>query len=115
MSTFNKAIKQHAPPERENIILEVGDIVQVGDEDTSNPNWIDWVWCISEKHGTCGWVPKQILNSDNTSATVIQNYSSNELRVSTNEELEILSKLNGWSWCKNKSGELGWVPDENFL
>ena len=113
--TVKIVTKQHTPPQRDDIILVVGDIVEVGEEDTSNPNWKNWIWCISKKNNTSGWVPKQILLINDSNAQVMQNYSSKELKVSVGEELILLHQLNGWSWCKNKFGEHGWVPDENFI
>ena len=110
---MSKVIKEHLPPKRADITLSVGENVEVGKEDTSNPAWKKWVWCVS-KSGLTGWVPKQVLRIEGNIGTVIKGYTSVELHVQPNDELTIHNHLNGWAWCTDASGADGWVPEENF-
>lgn len=114
MTEKRKVTKKHLPPKRKNIVLSISEIVEVGKEDSSNPNWKNWVWCVSQKSGIAGWVPKQYLNINGNSGTVIKEYSSLELPVISGDELTVHYHLNGWAWCTDTSGIQGWVPDENF-
>lgn len=107
-------IKKHVPPKREDLILSVGEKVEVGKEDASNPLWKNWVWCISKKSNLSGWVPKQYLHIIGNTGTAIKEYSSVELRVIIGDELTIHFYLNGWGWCTDTAGNQGWVPNENF-
>ena len=109
-----KIIKQHLPPERKDMVLSVGEEVEIGKEDSSNPNWKNWVWTVSKKSGLSGWVPKQYLSIKENIGTVLKEYSSVELPVTKGDELSIHYYLNGWGWCMDSSGNQGWVPEENF-
>lgn len=114
MAKKRTVTKEHLPPKREDIFLSVGEIVEVGKEDLSNPNWKNWVWCISKKSGLTGWVPKQYLTINRNVGTVIKEYSSVELHVSVGDELTTHYYLNGWAWCTDSADNQGWVPEENF-
>ncbi|MFT4169483.1 MAG: SH3 domain-containing protein [Dysgonomonas sp.] len=85
----------------------------------SDPEWINWVWCIAE-NGMHGWVPTQILKiqdtlSDKTQiATASEDYSAYELSVSEGDIVIGSKILNGWLWCrKENSDKEGWVPLRN--
>jgi hypothetical protein len=85
-----------------------------GKEDSSNPNWKNWVRCISKDAELAGWIPKQYLRIERNSGTVIKEYSSVELPVEIGEKLTVHYHLNGWAWCTDTSGNQGWVPDEKL-
>ena len=106
------AIKQHNPPDRENINLSIGDIVEVGNEDTGNPNWKNWVWCVTKETNMSGWGPIQYLSIVENIGTVVKDYSSVELQVEPDDKLTIHYYLNGWVWATDASDHQGWVPEE---
>ncbi len=107
-------LKKHIPPKRDNIVLSVGEKVEVGKEYTSNQEWKNWVWCISKNSNLTGWVPKQYLRINGNVGTVVKAYSSVELLVTNGDELTVHFYLNGWGWCTDTNDNQGWVPQENF-
>lgn len=114
MDKIRKVTRQHLQPQREDLILSIGETVEVGEEDSENPNWKNWIWCISKESGLSGWVPKQYLDIDGISGKAIKAYSSSELPVLPGDKLTTHYYLNGWAWCTDSSGTQGWVPEENF-
>ena len=114
MNKKRKVVKQHTPPDRDPIILSVGEAVEVINRETGHPEWQDWVWCVSISSGLAGWVPKQYLDAAGSSAIATKQYSANELAANPGDELEIYYHLNGWAWCVNAAGRQGWVPEENL-
>ncbi len=82
----------------------------------TDPEWINWVWCIAD-NGMTGWVPIQILNvyetlpNERQIAIVLEDYSAYELPVNQDEIVIGSRCLNGWLWCrKENSTKKGWVP-----
>lgn len=102
------------------IVLKKGESVTVDlSVKESDPEWIDWVWCIAD-NGMTGWVPVQILKVYKTlphelqTAVVSEDYSAYELPVNKGDIVIGSRVLNGWLWCRveNKDKE-GWVPMRN--
>ncbi|WP_405108019.1 SH3 domain-containing protein [Paenibacillus sp. FSL K6-1217] len=102
-------IKAHTSTYPDPIILQKGQEVWYGREDTQFPNWI---FCKSVSTNKEGWVPKQILTSPDSHdiAKVIEDYSAHELTVTQGEILWGLKHLNDWTYCKTDNNEYGWVP-----
>lgn len=102
------------------IILEKGQKVIIDNSKIENdPEWKNWVWCISENNS--GWGPVQILsNGDNvdslkTEAIVLENYSAKELNVTKGEKVKGNKIVNGWLWCaKIDNEDFGWLPMKNL-
>ncbi len=110
MTAMLKAMRDHAPPEREPISLAPGEAVRVGEEDTGNPEWVNWLWCTSMVSGVSGWVPRQYLDVRGAVGTARRTYTAQELCVAAGDRLEVEYRLNGWAWCRNVRGHRGWVP-----
>ncbi len=109
-----KITKPYAVQYNNPIILEVGDLVQLGWEETEE-KWKGWIWVISQNNE--GWIPKFILEilSDGKSGKVKEYYTAKEVEVKAGENIMILKSLNGWSWIKKaETGDEGWIPDENI-
>jgi hypothetical protein len=83
-----------------------------------NPDWKGWVWC--ETSDNRGWVPEQILNVTHTTdkhskATVLENYSAEELNADPGELVIGDKIINGWLWCRKEgTEESGWLPIDNL-
>ncbi|OBR64045.1 hypothetical protein A7K91_20350 [Paenibacillus oryzae] len=102
-------IKGHTSTYPDPIILEKGQAVLYGKEDTEFPNWIFCKSIITNKEG---WVPKQILTTPDAHdiAVVTKDYSAHELTVNQDDILFGLEQLNDWTYCKTENDEYGWVP-----
>ncbi|MFK9094417.1 SH3 domain-containing protein [Bacillus salipaludis] len=113
MQTYT-VIKDYQSCYPDPIVLKKGEEIFYGKEDTQYPNWIFCKSIISKKEG---WVPKQILSSPDVSskAIVLQDYSAHELTVNKGELLVGLKHLNGWTYCKTKTEEHGWIPTEHLF
>lgn len=100
-------VSGHEVPHRPPLRLEVGDPVEVGERDTT---WPEFVF-VSAGHGE-GWVPARHLSADHGPATVEESYDTTELPTTEGEVLEVIRRddLSGWLWCRNPSGREGWVP-----
>ena len=84
-----------------------GELLNAGKMDTEYKGWI-WV---TTKDNKKGWAPIQYLNIlSNKQAIAKNDYSANELNVSTGDEIEIQYELNDWCWVKDKNNRLGWIP-----
>lgn len=102
--------KQYSNP----ILLNVGDVVFLGMEETEE-KWKGWIWAELENQTNAGWIPKQIIkfSADGKIGKINKKYSAQELTVQVNDQVELLETLNGWSWVKNTiTNEEGWIPSE---
>ena len=91
------------------IILREGDVVEVGQTDTT---WPSFVWCTTSA-GASGWVPDAYLQREGSRARARRDYEATELTICGGEELAIEDEIGGWLWCRNRRGEYGWVPAGN--
>ena len=106
-------IEKHETEYPNPIILKAGEKVIIGEEFNSNENWTNWVYCTKTDYSTGGWVPKQLIEYN--SATILQDYSAEELNVEKSILIEGITELNGWLWSKNKStNKTGWIPMEKI-
>ena len=85
-----------------------------GQEVTSGPadkTWPGWIWA-TNANGNNGYVPAEILEplgEDRWAA--MKDFDPTVLKVLQGEEIESLRQVHGWHWCKNSSGDEGWVAD----
>ena len=95
--------------------LKTGEIVKIEKKEKSSSKWKDWIWC--ETSTSSGWVPKLFIERiDETSGTVLQDYSAKELTVATGEMILYEKEFNGWVWGRNEdTKEFGWLPIEILL
>ncbi|MGL4599865.1 MAG: SH3 domain-containing protein [Bacteroidia bacterium] len=107
-----KILKAYTTQYHKPIILNIGDVVLLGEEE-KDEKWKGWIWA---EHGEDkGWIPIQIIeiSSDKKQGIVLNFYSAQELDVEENDLVEKIKSLNGWTWCKNmRTQKEGWIPDE---
>lgn len=103
------AAADHEIPARPPIRIVPGDLVEVGERDTRWPRFV----FVTTSTGS-GWVPERHLSQDRPTATVISSYDTQELPVRAGERLTVLDDdvESGWSWCRNSTGNVGWVPHD---
>lgn len=97
----------HEIPQRAPLKLSVGQQVQVGERDTT---WPEFVF-VTAGHGS-GWVPARHLSQSSRRATVLTAYDTTELPTEVGEVLQVVSEdlTSGWLWCRSSTGREGWVP-----
>lgn len=97
----------HEIPRRDPVVLEPGEVVQVGERDTEWPAFV----FVTTSHGT-GWVPVHHLDVSGTVGTVRVGYDTTELPASAGESVTLVRDdlESGWSWCRNAAGREGWIP-----
>ena len=95
------------------IVFHKGDIVEVGEEFSDDPDWKDWVWCVSAR-GLQAWVPKQFLEIEDKEGIFIRDYNAMELSVSVGERLLVFEIVNGFGMAENSDRIKGWVPMRNL-
>lgn len=96
----------HEPPDIPPAQFECDEQVRIEGRDEE---WPDFLWCIHED-GRSSWIPEDYLYLQNNSATLLDEYSSVELRVFVLEHVRVLNSVGGWHWCKNRRGQFGWIP-----
>jgi SH3 domain len=97
----------HEIPQRAPLQLAVDQVVQVGERDTT---WPEFVF-VTAAHGS-GWVPARHLSQSSFRATVLTAYDTTELPTEVGEVLQVVSEdlASGWLWCRSSTGREGWVP-----
>jgi len=97
----------HVIPERPPLQLQAGDVVQVGERDSTWPAFV-YVTCDRGE----GWVPARNLVETGGRVVVQTRYDTTELPTSIGEVLEVVERddESGWLWCRNEQGAEGWVP-----
>ena len=97
------------------IDLQVGDTVQLGEESDPDGPYPNWVHCKSDRTGKAGWVAVGILKITENEAIAIENYTSEEMTVSSGDIVDALHELNGWCWCKRASdSKEAWIDKGNL-
>lgn len=87
-------------------MVHAGDRVRVGADD---PEFPGWRWCTGPD-GRQGWVPQQLLQLQDSYATVRGDYTTQELSVAAGAEVVVHRVLAGWVWVSVQDGQAGWVP-----
>lgn len=111
MTTYN-IIEKYIPQYNNPIILNCGEIVNLGPEETEE-KWKGWIWAKTKDNE--GWIPFQIIEflEDRKTGRILEYYSAKELSVEKNDLIEKIKSLNGWTWAKNTiTQDEGWIPDE---
>ena len=104
-----RVIKNYESPYLGHLIFRAGEVVEVGEEFTDDPDWKDWVWCESPD-GVKAWTPKQFLNIEGESGTFVRDYDARELSISVGEQISIIEIVNGFGMAEKSDGAKGWVP-----
>ncbi|MFK7851575.1 MAG: SH3 domain-containing protein [Akkermansiaceae bacterium] len=83
-----------------------------GQEVTSGPadkTWPGWVWA-KDSNGRKGYVPAEFLEplgEDRWAA--MKDFDPTVLRIQRGDQVTSINHIHGWHWCKNVSGDEGWV------
>ncbi|MDJ0952366.1 MAG: SH3 domain-containing protein [Acidimicrobiia bacterium] len=101
----------HEIPDRAPLQIAPGEVVSVGDRDTTWPAFV----FVTAARGA-GWVPARHLSADSGPAMVHTPYDTTELPVGAGDTVTVLSRddESGWWWCRDQSGREGWVPLRNL-
>jgi len=80
------------------------------EESDPNGDWPNWVLCKGDNKQ--GWVPKQILQIEGSSAIVLKDYDAVEHTLAVGDILIKEFELNGWIWSQKASaiGKFAWAP-----
>ena len=97
---------KYVPEYPDPIKVLAGQKVRVGGEDEEYPGW---KWC-KGPDGREGWVPAELLSEAKGEATVLEDYSAQELSVREGEEVEVEDARHGWLRVQNANGDRGWIP-----
>jgi len=97
---------QYANP----ITVEAGENLRVGRADDDFPGWR---WCRAAD-GRQGWVPVELLSSEEPQATTLKDYSARELQVIPGEEVTVEDARHGWLLVRKANGDCGWIPADRL-
>lgn len=102
-----RAKTSHVISDRPPLRLKPGDVVGIGERDTT---WPPFVYVVAEQGE--GWAPFRYLVPRGEEAVAETGYDTTELASRAGEELEVLIRddESGWHWCRNYVGMEGWVP-----
>ncbi|WP_282610382.1 SH3 domain-containing protein [Pelagibius sp. Alg239-R121] len=96
--------------------VKKGEQVETGVRDEA---WPGWIWCRNDS-GLGGWLPEELLSSNEGGgkaegggiAKTLEAFDTGELTVLAGQTVEGNKHRNGWDWCRNDSGQEGWVPSD---
>ncbi len=90
------------------LFLKVGQEVTTGVTDRT---WPGWVWAESGNEGK-GYVPEEILEPLGEGRfAAIEDFNPTVLKVKRGDGLTSLRQVHQWHWCRNATGQEGWVAD----
>src|SRR5437762_1316843 len=92
-----RVMKEYCVEYRNPIRMAAGTRVRVGREDAE---FTGWKWC-EASDGRAGWVPMELLSEDGAEATIIEDYSAQELAVLPGEEVTVDSARHEWLLVRN--------------
>lgn len=105
MPTFT-ANADYADQDTDPLALQVGDEITTGPADRT---WPGWLWATNAA-GCDGYVPEEILTPlGGNRAIVTAAFDPTVLTIRRGDALESLRQIHGWHWCRNASGQEGWV------
>lgn len=90
------------------IVVKAGEAIQLtGKTDTWDGH--RWLWAIAGD-GRAGWIPDSLAESRDGGTIAKSDYSAVELSCAKGEVLTAIRETRGWTWCRSRDGEVGWVP-----
>jgi hypothetical protein len=112
----------HTPESTDDILLSVGDRVQIKVVSTEKQHWMGRIFCTMPDGRTC-WTSHRFFEkiddqagdnffkeTESSQGTIKHQFNSRELKVELGDSLEGFgTSSKGW-WCANTRGESGWVP-----
>lgn len=114
MTSFVRVSKTYTAQYSDPIEFQKGDLIELTGR-TDNWNGHKWLWAIAAKDGREGWIPDSFADvTKGAGQRASADYSARELTCIEGELLTVLHATHGWVWCKNESGDFGWVPAENL-
>lgn len=97
------------------IIVKKDMKVLVGDIYNGEENWENWRYCSTFDNESQGWVPEQLLVTENDYGILLEDYTAKELSVEKGEIVKGIKELNGWIWCiRLLDKDEGWLPKANL-
>lgn len=87
-----------------------GETLTLGAHDV---DWPGWIWGVAND-GRKGWIPESYLEISGTTGKVTRDYTGRELSISIGDVLTAEYGEAGWSWCVDRGGNTGWVPDKHL-
>jgi SH3 domain len=89
------------------IDVRAGESIILGKTD---PDWPGWQWC-TDPRSKSGWVPITFIEkSDESTGTILFDFTARELSILPGDELELLCLESGWYWARNARNDEGWIP-----
>jgi hypothetical protein len=111
-----KVINEHKSNNSNPIKVGNGETVKLGRISTADDGWSNWIYCYCLHSNREGWVPTQIIQTQNEYGYVLNDYSAKELDVSIGDIVDGELELNGWLWCSRLIDlEDGWLPTEKLI
>lgn len=109
-----KVVREYKASYEKCIKVNKGDVLNIDRSKSIDNDWPGWIWC-TDSSGLGSWVPVKYIRIKSDTATVVDDYDATELNVTVGEKLMVYKEESGWYWCRNKSGQDGWVPVENVI
>lgn len=101
-----RVIEKHVASFPYSMVVKEGEEVDVGREDDEMPGWF---WCTNSE-GVSGWIPEDYIKIEGNKGRILVDYDTIEFTVEVGETLEYIKEAQGWAWCRDGEGRLGWVP-----
>lgn len=110
-----EVIKEHRSHYPNPITLSKGQSVLLGKKYEGPENWNNWIFCYTLDGSLEGWVPEQIIQSEEKIGLILEDYTAKELDVDVGEIVVGTKEWNGWIWCEKRNGsDSGWIPRANL-
>lgn len=104
----NYSICYHDP-----LDLTPEDFVEVIKSESADSDWFGWHYC-KDGTGKEGWISNDYMRVEGKSGKILKNYTAKELDATVGDQFLALYDSCGWSWCRNKNGDEGWLPNNIF-
>ena len=108
-----RVIHAYLTPYPGSIAFEKGELVEIDEEFTNDPDWKNWVWCRGAGQKQA-WAPIQYLQISEKSGKFLQSYDARELSLEVGEKILVYEEINGFGMAQKGNGEKGWVPLRNL-
>lgn len=92
------------------ISVKRGEEVLCIEDSDPNGDWAGWTYCKTDDNE--GWIPYQIIERNESTGHMLEDYCSVEFDLYEGEELIMETELNGWIWCykSEDSATRAWAP-----
>lgn len=107
-----RVMEGHVATYPDPIRLKAGDTLTLTGQ-TDEWDGHTWLWA-QGPDGKAGWVPDTIVENVAGLAKANRDYSAMELTCSKDDVLIVVEETHGWTWCRSRTGDEGWVPSRNL-